>query len=499
MRRAAGTLLVVAGLLSSPACADDDSASPFDTITTPSSDATSTTDASTDPPTSTTTDAAPAAELEWEDCGFEVECATLTVPLDYADPDGPTVELALARRPADRPDERVGAILVNPGGPGGSGVSLITDGFTAGGELDSRFDLVSWDPRGVGASTPVECGGATLEDWLGTDPAPDDGGEVDALHAAAEALADECADVDGSLLGHVSTLDTVEDLDRIREALREDQISYLGLSYGTFIGQLYLEAHPDRVRAMVLDGVMDPADPLPDLADAQAGGFEEAFAEMADWCADDDDCAVDDPVAAYEELADRVEEAPIPGGGRDIGPAELQVGTEAALYSSAAWPDLAAGLADALEGDGEILGFFVDGYYSSASFTAYAAVVCLDFGPPDLAGFDDLAVELEERHPHFGAGLGYELLPCAYWPVPPVRTPAPVTSPDGAPPVLSIGGLRDPATPIAEAIDVASRLDGELLRFDSDGHVAIHESDCIDGWIESYFLDLTLPPPDTVC
>jgi pimeloyl-ACP methyl ester carboxylesterase len=251
---------------------------------------------------------------------------------------------------------------------------------------------------------------------------------------------------------------------------------------------------------MVLDGVMDPADPLPQLADAQAGGFEGAFDAMADWCDTADDCYVDDPLAAYDELAARVEDDPLPSGdGREVGPAELAVGTETGLYSPHTWSDLSYALATGLDGDGEIIQAFVDSYYGSASFTSYAAVVCLDFGPPDEAGFDDLAESLDESHPRFGWSLGYELLPCAYWPTPPARTPAPVTSPEGSPPVLSITSTGDPATPPAEAEDVAARLDGELLRLDAVGHVAIHESDCVDQYIEAYFLDLSLPPEGELC
>jgi pimeloyl-ACP methyl ester carboxylesterase len=492
-------VVALAGMaLLAVSCAGDDEASPFDTTTTSPPSSGPTTHGPTATATTTSTEPAPPPTLEWEDCGG-ADCATLVVPLDHGDPDGATIELAVARRPAGEPDERLGVVLVNPGGPGGSGVDLLASGFSLGGSLDDRFDLVSWDPRGVGGSTAVRCGGEPLDRWLGTDPAPDDAAETTTLHENARALAEACTEADGDLLAHVSTTETVEDLDDLRAALGEDTIGYLGLSYGTLIGQLYLEAHPDRVRAMVLDGVMDPADALPQLADAQAGGFESAFENMAEACASDG-CAVDDPLAAYDELAERVEVTPLPSSiGDDIGPAELQVGVESALYSAESWPLLARGLLEGLSGDGTIIGSFVEAYYSSASFTAYASVVCLDFGPPDRAGFDELAVELAERHDRFGEGLAYELLPCAYWPVPPVRPPEPVVHPDGGPPVLLVGTQGDPATPISEARDVAERLEGRLLELDGEGHVAIHTSSCVDGWIEAYLLDLTLPPEGTVC
>jgi pimeloyl-ACP methyl ester carboxylesterase len=481
-------------------CTSDDDASPFDQLTATSNEPATTPTTEDRSGTSAPEPTEPQDEaLEWEDCGASLECATLTVPLDYDDPDGPTTELAVIRRPAEDPDNRIGTIAVNPGEPGGSGVELLDSGFTLGGELDERFDLVSWDPRGVGGSQRVTCGGEVLDDWLHTDPSPDDDAETDDLHQAAEVLADQCEAVDGDFLAHVSTADAAEDLDRLRAALGEEQIGYLGLSYGTFIGQVYLEAHPDRLRAMVLDGVMDPADPLASLADAQAGGFEDAFDRMAEWCDSSGECATDDPQGVYDELAERVESAPLELVDGEFGPAELQVGTEAALYSPVYWSTLADGLVEALDGDARTLQSFVDGYYGSSSFTAYAAVVCLDFAPPDSEGFDDLADTMADAHPRFGVGLAYELLPCGYWSVPPEREPASIESPAGAPPVLSIATTHDPATPIAEAIDVAGRLDGELLRYEGDGHVAIHEDPCVDGWIEEYFVDLTLPPADTTC
>jgi pimeloyl-ACP methyl ester carboxylesterase len=485
---------------------DDDAAPPSDppgSTSLPAGSRPPATTAPTTEATSTTPPPAPEPEpVRWAPCpegDGTVECGQLVVPLDHDDPGGATIELALARRPAEDPDARLGVLAVNPGGPGGSGVELLLGGFGVGGEVDERFDLVSWDPRGVGASTAVTCGGEPLDTWLTADPSPDDAGELDTLEAAADALADHCGDEDGELLAHVGTEATVEDLDLIRAALGEEQLSYLGLSYGTLIGLLYLEAHPDRVRTMVLDGVMDPAAALPDHARAQAGGFEAALVAMAESCADER-CPVPDVLAAYDQVAAAVEEAPIPAGPYPpLGPAQLAIAAAAALYDPGSWSYLADGLADAQAGDGSLLASLADSYFSSASFTAYTAVVCSDFGPPDRAGFDRLAAELGDEFRRFGPSLAYELLPCAYWPAAPVRTPRPLRVPDDAPPILLVGATGDPATPLSHARAAAAQAPSRLLEVEMDGHVALGSDPCATDWIVRHLVDGTLPDEGETC
>lgn len=436
------------------------------------------------------------APIRWSPCAGSLECGTLTVPRDHAEPSGATLELAVARRPAPA-TTREGAILANPGGPGASGIEFLA-GFTLSGPLAERFDLVSWDPRGVGASSPVQCGGDALTTWLAADPAPDDAAEREALGQAAQAVALECARLDGDLLPHLGTEATVADMELLRQALGDDQISYLGLSYGTLIGQLYLEAHPERVRAMVLDGVVDSADGLAQLARAQAVGFEEAFARVAAGCRPGG-CPLDDPDKTYDELAIRVENEPLPAGAGTVGPAELQIATEFGLYSPALTNLMLRALADAQDGDGRRLASLARSYHSAASYTAYAAVVCLDLAPPDDAGFDELAADLAAVAPRFGVGLAYELLPCASWPTPPNRDPAPVIRPSGAPPVLVVATTGDPATPPDAAERVAARLEGRLLIHDGEGHVALGSSSCATDAIRAYLTDLTLPPEGARC
>jgi pimeloyl-ACP methyl ester carboxylesterase len=495
--------LAAAAFLLVPGCADDDTSGPDTTSPSrPVATSAAPDDPTTSPPASSVPpeDEDPAVLADgdaWSDCGAGVECATLAVPIDHDDPDGATLDLAVVRVPASGgDDDRLGVIAVNPGGPGGSGVDLLLSGFALPDDLAERFDLVSWDPRGVGASEPVRCGGEPLDRWITTDPSPDDAAEMDDLEAAARALAEECGAVDGDLLDHLSTTDTVEDLDLLRAALGEEQLSYLGLSYGTFIGQLYLDAHPDRVRAMVLDGVVDSAADLAAMAEAQAGGFEDALGRFDAWCGEVG-CPAD-PIETFEALSVEVEEQPVESSLGPVGPAELQIGTAAALYSSDAWPLLADALDQAASGDATQLADLAFGYYASAHFPAYAAVICSDFRPPDLAGFHELADHLA-TYEHFGIGLAYELLPCAFWPAPAIREPAGVEAPRGAPTVLLVGSVGDAATPITGARAVAERLDGRLLEVDSDSHTAFSGNGCVQDWATAYFVDGDLPPPGTGC
>ena len=212
--------------------------------------------------------------LQWSACGTGIECAELRVPLDHADPTGTTIGLALARRPARDPDQRIGALLVNPGGPGASGVNLAISLNSLDGAILDRFDIVGWDPRGVRRSEALGCNDDLL-DFYRLDPSPDSPDEADELNRAAAAAASACELAAGDRLAHLTTDDTVADLDLIRRALGEDQISYLGYSYGTLIGLRYAEAHGSRVRAMVLDGVFDPTQPLTEWLTDQALAAED--------------------------------------------------------------------------------------------------------------------------------------------------------------------------------------------------------------------------------
>ena len=316
--------------------------------------------------TTTTSTSAEQSALQWDRCG-QLECATLEVPRDYADPGGPTIDLALARRRAD--GDAIGSLLVNPGGPGAPGTSLVASvgSFFPTGVLE-HFDIVGWDPRGTGHSASVDCTD-DLDFFFGVDHSPDDPAEVDAQLEAGRELADDCKNArDSELLPYLASSATVDDMDSIRAALGEDQISYLGFSYGTYIGALYADKYPERVRAMVLDGPVDPSLGFEELARDQGVGFDSALNAFLDDCARND-CGFggDDPHGAFTRLMAQIEAESLPGEvdgeSRTLGPGEADIGVAEALYGGVpAWPDLARALNDAARGDGSRLLALSDGY-----------------------------------------------------------------------------------------------------------------------------------------
>jgi len=319
------------------------------------------TSAATTPPTSSPTRPAP---LEWEGCG-DGECATLAVPVDHDEPAGPTLELALARLPAT--GDRIGPLLVNFGGPGSRTVELL-GGFPWPDAVRQRFDIVAVDPRGVGSSSPLRCGPPAAEVY-DLDHAVDDAAERQALVELSERYAADCAERHGALLPRVGTADVARDLDLVRAALGDEQLSYLGFSYGTSIGQVYADRFPERVRAMVLDGVVDPS--LDGLATAaqQAVGFEVALERWAGGCADRPTCPGPDPIAAVDDVLAAVE-AGIPAGDRSLGPGEATIGLALALYAESLWPALDQAIADARDGSGGELLALADQYGSLVELPA---------------------------------------------------------------------------------------------------------------------------------
>lgn len=438
------------------------------------------------------------AQLTWDPCGEGIECAWLTVPVDHAAPEGATIELRVARRPAHDPSARLGVLVVNPGGPGASGVGFLRAGFTLGPEVERRFDLVSWDPRGVGESAPVTCADGALRAWLGSDPDPDGPGELEALRARAAELAAAC-DAPADLLPHIGTEDTVDDLDLLRRALREDQLNYLGLSYGTRVGLGYLAEHPRHLRAVALDGVVDPTADVADLAEGQAVGFESALERAFAACSSDEGCPVRDPASAYATIARRVEEAPLETPRGPVGPAELQLAVGAATYAPELTESFLEGLRRALEGDASGLRGLADRYLGAVGYGSYLAVMCRDLPHPDVQGFSDLATRLERRAPTFGAALGHELLPCASWPAPAGPVLDPVRGTTG-PPVLVIGTTGDAATPFDQAVEVSDQLaDARLLTHAGEGHTALGRDDCVRQATVGYLVRLELPAPGAVC
>ncbi len=453
-----------------------------------------------------------APRIGWKACRDGFQCATLSVPLDYAKPAGAAVSLRLVRLPASRPSTRVGSLVVNPGGPGVSAVDFLRSfgPSSAPVELRRQFDLVAFDPRGTTGSTPVHClGTSALDAFFHVDPGPDSAQEVQALDKANRDFAAGCQQRSGRVLPHVSTEVAARDMDSLRAALGEPKLTYLGYSYGTALGATYLDLFPARVRAMVLDGAIDPRLTWDQVLTGQGKGFEQAFRSFLSWCdRTPESCRFrtetqGDLAAAYDRIAAQVEQEPLPTGkGRTVGPAELSYGAGQALYSTSYWPFLGDALADAAGGKGGTLLTLSDLYLErdgagyDNTIEANFAVNCLDRPwPKDLASYQRLADSLAESAPRFGPAIAWSGSACAVWPVPPTGTPHAIRA-TGAPAVVVIGTTRDPATPYAWAVGLADQLDkGVLVTFDGDGHTAYRRGAvaCITDPVTAYLLSGKAP------
>lgn len=496
--RRARSLLVAATLLA--ACSSgSDARSDASVRPTTTERSTTTTQPITTTTTTTTIVLPPPVPVEWRACGGGFDCATVAVPVDYLDPAGGTLDLALVRRPAGDPAQRIGTLVMNPGGPGASGVRRVRRGFVVSDEVAARFDIVGFDPRGVGASTPVQCGGS-VPALRATDLDPDTPAEVASLTAAAQAVAAECIATEGTRLAHLGTWEVARDVEVIRRAIGEPQLSYVGLSYGTLIGLLWAEAYPTSVRALVLDGVVDPSAGGGAISLEQVGAIETVMASIDVACGADPSCpvAADGGVlAAYDEVARRLEAGELAGGG--VGPTQLAYAAFSATYGEERWPLLWSALRAGLDGELGGIAEMARWFTGLVDYAPFALVTCLDSEHP--AGFEawqQAATSAAALSARFGRLSTNELLPCAFWPAStyePHRVRAP-----GTPPVLVVGSTGDAATPYEQAVRVAEDLErGVLLTVAMEGHIATGDSACADATITRYLVDLATPAPGTTC
>ncbi|CAM5543701.1 Alpha/beta hydrolase OS=Streptomyces tendae OX=1932 GN=GUR47_26265 PE=3 SV=1 [Streptomyces tendae] len=460
--------------------------------------------------------------------GTRWQCATLRTPLDWKNPSDESMDLALIRaRSSGGPDERIGSLLFNFGGPGGSGVATLPGLAPDYEKLRTRYDLVSFDPRGVGNSRGVRCLDAGLPDEDDIDNTPDDGDdETDALVRFNRETAAACEKHSGDVLPYVGTTQAAQDMDLVREVLGDDRLHYFGISYGTELGGVYAHLFPGRVGRAVLDGVVDPTHDLMEEALAQAGGFQLAFDHFATWCARQG-CALGNDAEGILDLTVGLEAAlddtPLttPDGGELDGDALVDA-ISGALYRQDYWPALRVGLEAAADHNGEVLhdlaealgqhgrgGDPDDGGSDDADDAksneddAFRAITCDDSSARYTVA--DVRSRLEdflEASPLFGPGLAWSALSCDGWPVP-GAAPHPEVSAPGAPPVLLVGNTGDPATPYEGAARMAERLGekvGVELTYEGEGHGAYDSGNaCVQDTVNAYLLNGTLPKPGTVC
>ncbi|MFD8756397.1 alpha/beta hydrolase [Kitasatospora sp. NPDC059577] len=465
-----------------------------------------------------------AQRLAWQPCDGGFECTTFRVPLDYDRPGDGDLTLAAARAAAEPAatgagsrEPRLGSLLLNPGGPGGSAVEYLeSTARTYDNGVRARYDLVGLDPRGVGRSNPVTClSGDRMDAFTAVDLTPGDQHGIDDLVAADKEFADGCRKQAGAALGHLSTVEAARDMDVLRALLGDERLNFVGKSYGTFLGATYAGLFPTRVGRLVLDGAMDPALDSVTGNRTQAGGFETAWAAFAKDCAKREDC----PLGRTEQQAGEqltalfaaVRTAPLPTGdnGRRLTESQATTGVIEAMYADFLWPKLRSALADARAGDGSGLLKLSDAYYGREADGSYpnlmsanTAVNCLDL-PAPFRGPEDVqraVPDFEQVSPHFGRDMAWMALTCAYWPVRATGAAHTIRA-SGAAPIVVIGTTRDPATPYAWARSLAGQLEsGRLLTFDGDGHTAYgRHSTCVDGAVNRFLLTGEAPEQDTRC
>jgi pimeloyl-ACP methyl ester carboxylesterase len=466
--------------------------------------------------------------IEWSTCKAPLvgdvavppnaECGKLTVPVDYTKPDGDVAQLAMMRFPAT--GDKIGSLILNPGGPGKSGMEAAASLVQImPRSIRDRFDIVGFDPRGVASSTPaVVCNSDADTDRVRADPGVDySPAGVEHLESEAEAYVQRCVDKNGkAFLENVGTANVVKDLDTMRAALGDEKLTYLGYSYGTRIGALYAEQFPDKVRAMILDGALDPnADPTEaDLR--QAAAFQKAFNDFAADCANDPVCPLGtDPakaVAVYQGLVDPLVERPATTSAdpRGLSYGDAISGTLLPLYSPRLWHVLKEGLSQLRSGDGSTMLTWADrymgrnaaGHYDNST-DARAAISCVDRPPvTDRAEVVDKDRRYREAAPFMSYGEftgNAPLSACAFWPVPPTTLPHRI-SVSGLPPMLVVSTTNDPATPYLAGVDLAKQLGAALLTFEGTQHTVVFQGNqCVDDVAAKYLIDLSVPPPDARC
>lgn len=457
-----------------------------------------------------------AQEVEWTECGGNFECAAVEVPMNYADPTGETIEIAVKKFLHTGEGPAVGTMFINPGGPGGSGIEMVESATSYfSGTLLSNLDVVGFDPRGVGESHGVRClDDAELEERYSKtyDLETDDG--WDAYLADSTAYGQACLENTGPLMEFLDTVSAAKDLDILRGTIGEETLTYFGFSYGTFLGATYAELFPSRVGRLVLDGAVDPSLSYAELSAGQNVGFGRAYRAYLEDCLAGSNCPFTGTVdEAWDRTVSLLEELfanPIDSGDPDrpVNDSTLMSAIIVSMYSPGWWPTLTEAISMAMDGDGSQALLMADiaadrddnGHYPEDE-GAFRLIDCLDYPvTEDRATIEANAEALTAENDLFGPYFGYGEVGCATLPFHSTAERDPITAPT-APPIVVIGTTRDPATPYEWAESLADQLaNGVFLGYDGDGHTAYGRSnDCIDDAVDAYLLEGTVPADGTTC
>ena len=453
--------------------------------------------------------------IEWNTCegstSTEVECGNIEVPFDYSDPDKGSFVLYVKKHNAANPADRIGSMMVNPGGPGFGGSSLADDAeYYFSQDLIDRFDIIAWDPRGTGESTPaVDCVD-TFDEYFGLDSPPETPEEKQALIDASQAFNDKCAENSGTILPFISTRASAQDINSLRLALGEEKVSFFGFSYGSELGTTWATMFPETVRAIVVDGAVDPNASSIQEGMNQAKGFEGQLATFLKQCSERTTCEFHnngDAEAAFDKLVLDIDAKPLEVS-KDRTPVTqgvLFTAVAQAMYSDYYWPQLSEALSAAQNGDGEgILQLYDDYYQRKADGTygneleAFLAISCLD--DPGATSTKEVDSHIEDfiaAAPRLGGNFAYGYS-CALWPVE-QATKVSITG-KGAGPIVVVGTTGDPATPLESTRKMAQGLEqGILIVVDANQHTGYGANNCVVKAVDDYLIKLTVPAKDLIC
>jgi pimeloyl-ACP methyl ester carboxylesterase len=466
-------------------------------------------------PLSTLYAPAKGGTLDWKSCSGDsldrLQCARLSVPFDYDNPSKGSFSLKLVKHPANIRTKRVGSMLVNPGGPGFGGTDLPENAesyFST--TLIDTFDIIGWDPRGTGESTPaVDCVD-NYDKYFTDDPTPETEAEHQVLIDISKAFNAECQKKSGEILPYISTNATARDIDMIRAALGEEKITYFGFSYGSELGATWATMFPSTVRAAVLDGATDPTSNYMQGGLDQAKGFETEFTKFLAQCSANTKCPFynnGDAEGAFDELIKELDERPlvVSKNRASVNQTIAFTAVSQAMYSSTMWPELEVALRDAQKGDGAGLMSLFDSYYRRApdgkygnELEAFNAIMCLDDpGPKTVEETDSYIPKFLEAAPRLGISFtgGYT---CVFWPAKP--DPRIEITGEGAGPIIVVGTTGDAATPLASSQKMASTLeDGRLIVVSEDRHTGYGANDCVVSAVDNYLITTKVSFAEKAC